>query len=172
MSLIHHHLTNGGRELALSVRKHPKSLDVAAGDEASASVEILQAEGAALVLRIGERVVRGAAVAERDRVLVSFGGQTWVFEKAKAAAPERESGGRAGAAKIEAPMTGTVVEVRCQAGEIVEAGTTLVVVTAMKMEHRLNAPARARVSEVLAVAGQLVDIGQVLVRLEPVEERA
>ena len=51
------------------------------------------------------------------------------------------------------------------AGDDVEAGDTLVVLEAMKMEHRITAPGPATVTEVLVAAGQAVDARQPLVVL-------
>ena len=63
-------------------------------------------------------------------------------------------------------MPGTVVSVEIEAGDLVEAGQTLVVMDAMKMEHRIAAADRAVVVEVLVAAGDQVEANDVLVRLE------
>jgi biotin carboxyl carrier protein len=62
-----------------------------------------------------------------------------------------------------APMPGTVVRVAVEAGETVAAGALLVVLEAMKMEHRVTSPAPGTVAEVRVKAGQTVDGGEVLV---------
>jgi propionyl-CoA carboxylase alpha chain len=64
-----------------------------------------------------------------------------------------------------APLPGTVVSVEVAAGDAVRAGQVLIVLEAMKMEHRIVAPADAVVSEVLVQAGDRVDAGDVLVAL-------
>ena len=53
-----------------------------------------------------------------------------------------------------------------EAGERVEAGTVVVVVEAMKTEHRIAAPRAGRVGRVLVVEGQEVPAGAPLARLE------
>jgi propionyl-CoA carboxylase alpha chain len=63
-------------------------------------------------------------------------------------------------------MPGTVVQVAVVADEQVEAGQVLVVLEAMKMEHRITAPIAGRVASVNVEAGEMVDGGQVLVVLE------
>jgi propionyl-CoA carboxylase alpha chain len=68
---------------------------------------------------------------------------------------------------LAAPMPGTVVEVRVAPGERVTAGTTLVVMEAMKMEHHINAPAGGIVVEVFVGPGQQVDNGVALLVIEP-----
>ena len=58
-----------------------------------------------------------------------------------------------------APMPGVIVEVRVQPGEQVTAGSTLVVMEGMKMEHHVSAPCDGTVTEVLVAAGDQVDNG-------------
>lgn len=72
-----------------------------------------------------------------------------------------------GAAEIRAQIPGRVVEVRVCPGDLVSAGTTLVVLEAMKMQNEIQAEADARVVAVMCSAGQAVETGAVLVRLEP-----
>jgi propionyl-CoA carboxylase alpha chain len=62
-----------------------------------------------------------------------------------------------------AAMPGVVLDVRCAPGDTVTAGQTLVVLEAMKMEHRMNAPADGTVADVRVVPGQHVELGTVLV---------
>ncbi|MEV8437554.1 biotin carboxylase N-terminal domain-containing protein [Actinosynnema sp. NPDC051121] len=61
-----------------------------------------------------------------------------------------------------APMPGTVVRVSVEPGQRVEAGAELLVLEAMKMEHRVLATTGGAVAEVLVRAGQQVDAGDVL----------
>ncbi|MEM8902945.1 MAG: biotin carboxylase N-terminal domain-containing protein, partial [Actinomycetota bacterium] len=65
-----------------------------------------------------------------------------------------------------APVPGTVIAVEVGAGDAVVDGQTLVVMEAMKMEHRIVAPGDAVVGEVLVSVGDQVDANQVLVHLE------
>jgi acetyl/propionyl-CoA carboxylase alpha subunit len=62
-----------------------------------------------------------------------------------------------------APMPGTVVRVLVGPGETVGSGDLLVVLEAMKMEHRVTSPAAGTVAEVRVKAGQTVDGDEVLV---------
>jgi 3-methylcrotonyl-CoA carboxylase alpha subunit len=64
-------------------------------------------------------------------------------------------------------MDGRVVEVRVREGETVEAGETLVVLEAMKMELRITAPRAGRVRALHCRAGEVVERGRALVALEP-----
>ena len=62
-----------------------------------------------------------------------------------------------------APVPGRVVAVHVQAGQSVTAGDLLVVMEAMKMEHRIEAAADAVIDEVLCGVGDQVDAHQTLV---------
>ena len=66
---------------------------------------------------------------------------------------------------IRAPMACTVVEVTVAAGQAVQAGQTLLVLEAMKMEHELRAERDGQVLRVDMRAGELVAEGAVLMVL-------
>jgi propionyl-CoA carboxylase alpha chain len=66
---------------------------------------------------------------------------------------------------LAAPMPGTVVSVHVAEGDAVAAGDLLVVLEAMKMEHRLTAPHAGVVVGLSATAGAAVTAGDLLVVL-------
>ena len=78
--------------------------------------------------------------------------------------PDRRDEAVVGASR--SPMPGVVVAVAVDEGQEVAAGTVLVTVEAMKMEHRVTAAKAGTVTEVRVVTGQQVDADQVLVVLE------
>ena len=95
---------------------------------------------------------------------VRIGGRTWTLDTAVGRA---KSGSDAVPGKVvEAPMTGTVTKVLVTSGQQVEKGQTLVILTAMKMEHRLTAGVSGKVLELQASEGVIVDAGALLVRIE------
>lgn len=67
------------------------------------------------------------------------------------------------------PLPGTVISVNVEAGQTVEAGAVLMVVEAMKMEHKITAPTVSTVAEVYFEVGDRVDQGVLLVSLEAIE---
>ncbi len=67
---------------------------------------------------------------------------------------------------LVAPMPGVVLDVRCQPGQAVNAGDTLVVLEAMKMEHHMDAPADGVVAEVRVSNGSQVANGELLIVFE------
>jgi len=64
------------------------------------------------------------------------------------------------------PDTRAVVAVLVAPGDKVEAGDSLMVIEAMKMEHAIVAQAAATVNEILFAVGDQVEEGETLVILE------
>ena len=75
--------------------------------------------------------------------------------------------GRAGT--IVAPMPGAVKDVMVALGDSVRQGDTLMILEAMKMEHRLTAPFDGVVAELNATAGGQMADGKVLAVVEQAE---
>ncbi|MFF6869311.1 biotin carboxylase N-terminal domain-containing protein [Streptomyces sp. NPDC007910] len=77
--------------------------------------------------------------------------------------------GRSGADTLAAPMPGTVTVVKVAVGDEVEAGQSLLVVEAMKMEHVISAPHAGTVTELDVTPGTTVAMDQVLAVVTPHE---
>jgi biotin carboxyl carrier protein len=73
--------------------------------------------------------------------------------------------GGAGDSAIKAPIPGLVVKVLVEEGAEVEAGQTLVILEAMKMENELRAPRPGVIATIKAKPGNSVNQGDVLVTL-------
>ncbi|MGP3923480.1 carboxyl transferase domain-containing protein [Streptomyces sp. 8N616] len=73
---------------------------------------------------------------------------------------------------VDAPMPGTVVEVAVHEGLRVRAGSTLLVLEAMKMEHLVEAPCDGVVRSLGVEPGVLVEHGERLVLMEAAEAGA
>lgn len=74
-------------------------------------------------------------------------------------------GGEKVAGGLVAPMPGKVISTHCEVGDQVEAGQLLIVLEAMKMEHRVKAPEAGFVSEIRVSEGDQVANGEILVVL-------
>ncbi|WP_395360719.1 acetyl/propionyl/methylcrotonyl-CoA carboxylase subunit alpha [Streptomyces sp. YH02] len=81
------------------------------------------------------------------------------------------SGARHGGADtLAAPMPGTVTVVKVAVGDEVEAGQSLLVVEAMKMEHVISAPHAGTVTELDVTPGTTVAMDQILAVVKPRDE--
>ena len=113
------------------------------------------------------RKVTGEVVVNGVDVTVFAGATAYEF---KLVDPALLAGADDGEAPVfAAPMPGKVVAVNVAAGDAVAAGTTLVVLEAMKMEHAIKAPVDGRVSAVHYAVGDQVEEGVDLIAFEAAE---
>ena len=101
------------------------------------------------------------------RVWLHDGAESWELTRLPRF-PDAEAVEEAGSCL--APMPGRILQVLVEVGRAVEAGDSLMILEAMKMEHRISAPAAGIVREVLAGVGDQVDADAALVLVEPETE--
>ncbi|HEY2792589.1 MAG TPA: biotin carboxylase N-terminal domain-containing protein [Micromonosporaceae bacterium] len=99
-----------------------------------------------------------------DIIVESGGGYTRLHPA------DRGGSDAAGAADsvATAPIPGVVVAVDVASGDVVEQGQTLLVLEAMKMEHRITATAPATIGRILVAVGDTVDYQQPLIHIDSV----
>ncbi|MFH9654745.1 acetyl-CoA carboxylase biotin carboxylase subunit [Streptomyces anulatus] len=95
-------------------------------------------------------------------------GDTWHVQDHDPVEASLSGAGRSGADTLAAPMPGTVTVVKVAVGDEVEAGQSLLVVEAMKMEHVISAPHAGTVTELDVIAGATVAMDQILAVVAPV----
>ncbi|CAB3767707.1 3-methylcrotonyl-CoA carboxylase [Burkholderia sp. MSh2] len=103
----------------------------------------------------------GRVYADGDtfHVFTQGAAETFEWRNLLAHAGDVEQGG----GRLTAPMPGKVIAVLVEPGQKVEAGTPLIVMEAMKMEHTIGAPNAGVVAEVLyGVGDQVADGAQLL----------
>ncbi|NEK59281.1 ATP-grasp domain-containing protein [Geodermatophilus sabuli] len=98
--------------------------------------------------------------------VVHAGGDVWLAADGRATVLREHERlhsaveGAGGDGVVAAPMPGTVTVVQAAVGDRVEAGTPLLVVEAMKMEHVLTAPLAGTVTELGVTAGHQVRLDE------------
>ncbi len=120
------------------------------------------AQGDGLAVTIDGRRRLWAHGRAGDVTHVGAGGSAWAFCE-QPLALRRDLRDRAAA--LEAPMPGSVLDVRVRDGDQVGPGDVLVVLESMKMELEVVAPAAGTVRGLSVSAGDRVSGGQVLVAL-------
>ncbi len=75
-------------------------------------------------------------------------------------------GASAGLGRVTAPMPGKIVKIAVRKNDVVDEHALLIVLEAMKMEHRIEAPAAGQVAAVLVGEGDIVAAGASLIDLQ------
>jgi acetyl-CoA/propionyl-CoA carboxylase, biotin carboxylase, biotin carboxyl carrier protein len=120
-------------------------------------------DGDALTVTLdGLRARYRVADTEHQIWLAGDDGVTLVEEVREA--PVRPDDEHSGDAELVSPMPGSVVAIGVQDGATLAAGTVVVTVEAMKMEHALSAPVDG-VVELFVAVGDQVKVGQLLARI-------
>ena len=161
-----------GQTIVVAVidREDGRYIRVGDGPERRVEIVISRDDGELGVL-VGSELVRGLVGQHPDGVTVALAGHSVSARVVDERAARLASAAAAGRPRqidtaIRAPMPGLVVGIPVEVGQTVTRGTTLVVLSAMKMQNELTAPSDGVVKEVLVSAGQTVDQRQVLIRLE------
>ena len=132
----------------------------------SRSLEAYLDDGRLVVTFGGVR--RGYLAAESGQQIWLAGADGTVMVEEVREEPVRPDDEHSGDAELTSPMPGSVVAVGVADGEPVDAGTVVVAVEAMKMEHSLRSPVTGTV-ELLVAVGDQVTRGQILARISHAE---
>lgn len=165
--LVRHALNDAGLELrvdeggVIRVRKEP------GGNWQTALLERAGDSGLHMLL-LDNRPIELYLERRRGGARVTIGRHTFDCD----VAPWREGAVRAragaqasGPVRLVAPMTGSVVEVRCSPGQEVAEGDVLLVIESMKMNNEFRATVPGVVETVSVAGGDRVSAGQLLVSL-------
>jgi biotin carboxyl carrier protein len=117
--------------------------------------------GGTASIRVGGRVVDLTVEGQPPEIgAIASGHRSYVrveSERQRAAAAARKGSSTSTEKLVKAPMPGRVVRVLVAAGAAVDAGATLCVIEAMKMENEVKAKAACTVVEVHATEGATVE---------------
>lgn len=147
----HVHITGAPHAAAVRIEDGPDRTLAASLDDALLSVAV-------------DGVRRTYTVAADDHQIWLAGVDRTVAlneEREESVRPDEE---HSGDAELLSPMPGSVVAVGVVDGAAVQAGTVVVAVEAMKMEHALRSPVDG-VVELLVAVGDQVKVGQPLARI-------
>ncbi len=116
------------------------------------------------VFELPDRLLYHAAFCkEAGEITLQFEGREYrLFD-----ANQRRRPTPTGTGDLRAPMAGKIIRVLVQPDEHVQAGATLLILEAMKMEQQITAPQDSVVTRLLCREGDQVAAGTELVVLEP-----
>ena len=151
-----------GQQLELFEKGHP------------AALKVLRFETSGLlVVQWGTRIVSGIArICGGQWELQVLGGCAPRALRVRPAAVDtleqatRAHGGPNGSIEVPSPIPGLVKQLKVKIGDQVEAGQTLLILEAMKMENELPAPCAGVVQSIEVKSGQTVAAGEILLKLK------
>ncbi len=143
------HLSSGGQDQAVALERSAPSA--------------WQLDGEQLCHDLAGLRRRYLAVRRGDTLFLRWDGEMHAIEAFDPISAAEASHGHQGG--LGAPMNGSIVRVLVEPGQVVEAGTALVVLEAMKMEHSIRAPHAGTVQALFCQEGDMVSEGTVLVEL-------
>ncbi|MGY1620581.1 biotin carboxylase N-terminal domain-containing protein [Geodermatophilus sp. SYSU D00965] len=147
----------GGEPVTVRVRGRAAAAEVQVGD-ADPVPATARRDGGELAVTLDGVTSRYAVVHAGGDVWLAANGRVAAFREHERLHSAAEGAGGDGV--VTAPMPGTVTVVQAAVGDQVEAGTPLLVVEAMKMEHVLTAPVAGTVAELPVEAGRQVRLDE------------
>ncbi|OZD12520.1 acetyl/propionyl-CoA carboxylase subunit alpha [Rhodococcus sp. 06-156-3C] len=160
-------LSTGEAAVHVSITGVPGSATVAVGDGPSRPLHAELRTDTIVTVVDGHRETARFAHAENATWISSSRG-TWSMSTVSEPSVRAEEA-HSGNAEIVSPMPGSVIAVEVATGDAVSAGSAVVVVEAMKMEHALTTPVDGTVELAVSVGDQ-VQVDQVLARIIPNED--
>jgi acetyl-CoA/propionyl-CoA carboxylase, biotin carboxylase, biotin carboxyl carrier protein len=148
---------SGGDPVTVRVRGRAAAAQVRVADDDPVPASAVR-DGDELVVTLDGVTSRFAVVHAGGDVWLAANGRVTAFREHERLHSATE--GAAGGGVVTAPMPGTVTVVQASVGDQVQAGTPLLVVEAMKMEHVLTAPVAGTVTELGVTAGQQVRLDE------------
>jgi biotin carboxyl carrier protein len=156
----------GTRHLAVAVQRTAAGHFTVAVDGAPHTVEATLLDPSLLELVV-DGITRTLPVMRvGDAYHIAIDGEVYVLTPEVAGVAATDHPVVLAPPQIVAPMPGKVLQVLVGAGQRIGTGDGLLVLEAMKMEHRITAEAPATVRAVHVADGQMVDAGVVLIELE------
>ena len=120
------------------------------------------AEGEVMAIIDRRRLRAHAVIDGQGDLILAIGGRRLAFHRV-GAGPEAQAGPTGGT--VLAPMPGVVIDVVIDEGQRIERGDALLVLEAMKMQHRISAPVSGVVERVHVSGGDRIGSGDLLVEI-------
>ncbi|MCJ0977580.1 acetyl/propionyl/methylcrotonyl-CoA carboxylase subunit alpha [Rhodococcus sp. ARC_M12] len=161
---FHRRLASGGRTAHVSITGPLGAATVVVDDGSPRTLRATGTEDSVNIVVDGLREsMTFARIGSATWISSSRG--TWRIDRI-AEASVRADDAHSGDAEILSPMPGSIIAIGTDSGSAVTAGTAIVVVEAMKMEHTLTTPIDGTVELTVAVGDQ-VRVDQILARIVP-----
>ncbi len=116
-----------------------------------------------IILSQGGQNIVAYVVKQKDTWWVKINGRTLIYTSGDIRKTNRK---QLNDGSLLSPMPGTVLDVKVTKGQSVKIGDSLIIMEAMKMEHKITAPFNGTVEKLNCEISQKVDRGFVLIELK------
>ena len=167
-----HRFVVGEDEHSVEVDQTPDGVTVTLDEGDALGLDVLEvAIPGTVSFFVGGRQQRAYISRSGAGYEVTIGERRFVIETASARRGRHVVGGADDApGQITAPLAGVVVEVRVAVGDALEAGATVLVLEAMKMQNEVQIPHDGTITAIHAAQGENVDKGVLLVEYDAADE--
>jgi acetyl-CoA/propionyl-CoA carboxylase biotin carboxyl carrier protein len=155
---------SGGEPVEVRLRGRSSAAEVRVGDGEPVPARAFR-DGGRLTVSLDGLTMSYFLQHENGTVWLAADGRVTALREQERLTAHAEGSGADGV--VTSPMPGTVTVVQAAVGDEVAAGTPLLVVEAMKMEHVLTAPVAGTVAELLVTAGQTVALDERVALVTP-----
>ncbi|GGP67167.1 acetyl-CoA carboxylase biotin carboxylase subunit [Streptomyces melanogenes] len=167
---VRHFRVPGQDPLAVRVRAHAGFTEARLGEQDPVRTRLAHAAAGRVSVELHGLTHTFTTVPSPEGTWLGRDGDSWHVLDHDPVAASLTGAARGGLDTLAAPMPGTVTVVKVAVGDEVDAGQSLLVVEAMKMEHVISAPHAGTVTELDVSPGSTVAMDQVLAVVTPKEE--
>jgi biotin carboxyl carrier protein len=148
----------------------PTEALVTVDDGDALAIEIVSTELPGFIsFRAGGLTHRGYVTRSGTAFDVTIGSRRFLIEQQTGSGRERSvlGGAEDNPGEITAPLAGVIVELRAAVGDALEAGATVLILEAMKMQNEVLLPQNGTIRTINIAVGANVAKGVLLVEYEP-----
>ncbi|MFC0848212.1 acetyl/propionyl/methylcrotonyl-CoA carboxylase subunit alpha [Streptomyces noboritoensis] len=167
---VRHFRVPGQDPLAVRVRAHAGFTEARLGEQDPVRTRLAHAAAGLVSVELHGLTHTFTTAPSPEGTWLGRDGDSWHVLDHDPVAASLTGAARGGLDTLAAPMPGTVTVVKVAVGDEVDAGQSLLVVEAMKMEHVISAPHAGTVTELDVSPGSTVAMDQVLAVVTPKEE--
>ena len=154
----------GGRDTVVTCHRNGDGWEVVSGERLDRIEIVSLDEGEAIVVINGRREVV-PFITDGDELHFALQGE--IYRADVSSTTGRRTRPRHRDHSMSAPMPGVVLQILVGTGDEVSRGDTVIILEAMKMEHRLTAPEDGTIDGIHCAAGQMVRPGVDLISIRP-----
>jgi biotin carboxyl carrier protein len=166
---------HNGEVYKVEIIKEKDGFIVKIGDRTFSLMDVLERSEGLLKFQLNRKPVKCQVATSGELRHIFLNGNVFQLKKISKkdvidakrtkSGPVKKNGEETG--QIQSPINGKIIKVRVSENNKVKANQDLLIIEAMKMEHRIKSPFAGTVKKILIKEGEQVQLGTLLMELEP-----